>query len=363
MDISRCMIVAQKEFADHLTGKRFFVILALFLIISIIGMYQGIEEYDTDLAAYQERMVVAETSGQTIWMPEKPSILSVFSAISDQIAIIGGILAISVGFDLVSREKETKTLKNLLSHPIYRDEVINGKAIAGSGSIVLAIGLALLVSLAMLLIAGILPTVDECSAILTFGVVSVFFLLIYFSLALAISSLAPDSGSALIATLVVFIVLSSLLPLAGDTAVDVWAGKQPEPPFVQKYITSENGSMIPLGTYTQDPQEEKEAMIKYEAEAKAYYEKKTVITAIVEAFSPQTNYKKITSAIIDPYRAEKALNSQPGSFSVKVSDFDTGPPHFMDVLSEFWGNIVLLLVLPGICYLTAYVCFMRIDVR
>ncbi len=363
MNVSRCMIIVQKEFPDHLTSKRFFVILALFLIISVIGISLGIGEYDRDLAAYQEKIAAVESSGVTGWMPDRPSVLSVYSSISDQSIIIEAVLAIVAGFDLVSKEKEMKTLKTLLSHPIYRDEVINGKAIGGGAAIVLAIGLALLVSLAMLLIAGIIPTVDEFSAIATFGAVSILFLLIYFSLALTLSTLARDSGSALIATLVVFIILSSLLPLAGEIAIDTWAGERPDPPYVQKIIMSESGAMIPVDTDEQDPQGEKEAMKTYEAEAKVYYEKKAAVTAIVEAASPQTNYKKITEAVIDPYRVVKMQNSPQGPFGIVVTDPDATPPHFTDVLAGLWGNIALLLALPGVLFLTAYLCFMRMDVR
>ncbi|MBP2145015.1 ABC-2 type transport system permease protein [Methanofollis sp. W23] len=355
--------MAQKEFVDHLTSKRFFVLMALFLLIMVIGMYQGLGEYASDLISYQETMAAVESGTLTGWMPERPSVLSVFSGIADQFVIIGAVLAIAIGFDLVSKEKETKTLKTLLSHPIYRDEVINGKALGGGAAIVLAVVAALLVALAMLLIAGIVPTIDECSAILTFGVVSVLFLLIYFTLALTVSTLAPDSGSALIATLVVFIVLSSLLPLAGEIAVDTWAGDRPEVPFVQTFIYSENSPVQPIDAHARDLQEEKEAMMKYEADARAYYEKKTFVTAVVEAASPQTNYIKITSAIIDPYRVALKENTQPGPFSVLVIDPDTAPPHFTDVLAGLWGNIVLLLALPGVLFLTAYLCFMRIDVR
>jgi len=52
----------------------------------------------------------------------------------------GGMLAIATGFDVVPKEKETRSLKTLLSHPVYRDEVINGKALAG----VAALGIALI---------------------------------------------------------------------------------------------------------------------------------------------------------------------------------------------------------------------------
>ncbi|GEM_PF-4930676 len=41
---------------------------------------------------------------------------------------IGVVLGIAMGVDLVTREKESKSLKSLLAYPVFRDEMINGKA-------------------------------------------------------------------------------------------------------------------------------------------------------------------------------------------------------------------------------------------
>ena len=74
-----------------------------------------------------------------------------------------------MGFDLISKEKETKALKILLSHPIYRDEVINGKALGGLMALAIALGITFIVTFAILLISGIVPEGDELSKILIFG--------------------------------------------------------------------------------------------------------------------------------------------------------------------------------------------------
>ncbi len=41
---------------------------------------------------------------------------------------MGMILSGAIGFDLISKEKEDGSLKTVLSSPIYRDALINGKA-------------------------------------------------------------------------------------------------------------------------------------------------------------------------------------------------------------------------------------------
>jgi len=41
--------------------------------------------------------------------------------------VIGAILGASLGADAINKEVESGTIKTLLGHPVYRDEVINGK--------------------------------------------------------------------------------------------------------------------------------------------------------------------------------------------------------------------------------------------
>ena len=230
MALDRLLNVARKEFSDHITSRRFIIILALFLVISAVSIHEGIELYNTRLEMYNEQLQQMTTEIEGLYpgqMPEKPSIMLVFLFMMSYMTALGSILALAVGFDLVSKEKESRSLKSLLSHPVYRDEIINGKVLGGVGALGFAMALSLALSLAMLLVFSVVPTLDEFAAILIFGAASLGLLLAYFAIALAMSTVAKESGNALIYTLVIVAVVTTLLPMFGTMAVDVFAGDPP----------------------------------------------------------------------------------------------------------------------------------------
>ena len=206
MALDRLFNVAKKEFSDHITSRRFVIILGLLLVISAIGMHSGIESYNTMLESYNQQlqyMQGAEFDGPAGWMPEKPSIMLIFSAMMTYMTTLGAVLALAIGFDLVSKEKETRSLKSLLSHPVYRDEIINGKALGG----IAALGFAMVLALpyrSRCLVFSIIPTLEEFAAILIFGAVTLAFVA-YFAIALTMSTVSKESGNALIYTLVIFL--------------------------------------------------------------------------------------------------------------------------------------------------------------
>jgi len=225
MALDRLLNVARKEFSDQITSRRFIIILALFLAYRDRHPHRDRELQHPPRLLQPAAPVHADSEAPYAgWMPEKPSIMLVFSAMMSYMASLGSVLAIATGFDLVSREKETRSLKTLLSHPVYRDEIINGKALGGIAALGFAMVLALAISFAMLLIFSIVPTVEESLAILVFGAVSLLFLLGYFAVALTMSTVAPESGSALIYTLVIFVLVSSLIPSSGwRSGTSLWA--------------------------------------------------------------------------------------------------------------------------------------------
>ena len=164
-------VVAKKEFLDHVMGKKFLVILAILMIISLLAMYQGVESYNKQLDSYKEQTAEIEEHPEGMppgWMPEKPSILFVFQMMSALFGILGAILAIAIGFNLISGEKESGSLKSLLSHLVFRDTIINGKALGGMGALGFAMLVITLLSIGILMMLGIMPTGDEFVRILVF---------------------------------------------------------------------------------------------------------------------------------------------------------------------------------------------------
>ena len=76
-------------------------------------------------------MQAMRDSAEPGMMPDQPSILSIFQHLISSLMLFGGMLAIATGFDPISKEREARSLKALLAYPVYRDEVINGKAFDG----------------------------------------------------------------------------------------------------------------------------------------------------------------------------------------------------------------------------------------
>lgn len=352
-------VIARKEFSDHLRSKKFLLIFGIFLIITIIGMVCGAANYLEDLQDYNEEQSVAENDilrASFGW--GKPSIMTIYHAVSSLIITIGAILGVAMGFDLISKEKETKSLKILLSHPIYRDEVINGKALGGLMAIAAALGITFIVTFAILLISGIVPTGDELIKILVFGGAVFLMILSYFALSLFMSTVTDESGKALVYTIIVFVTLMTLPTLVSGPVMDLMIGEPPEFPF-EAYKTDacavdteETSCSI---TFEKDAFDEPNPLWKeYEREMDEYSNKRRIISDAVTLISPTMNLERISSRVLIPDRDDMLFSG------VYVSDF-------IDPQTDWWetiiNNIIALLAFPAFFLGLAYVRFMRMDIR
>ena len=350
--------VARKEFIDHLTGKKFIVILALFLIISAYSMHQGIEDYNEDLERYKEQIsqITGEEGLGTEYMPEKPSILLIFQRLSFQMTMLGAILALAMGFDLISSEKESRSLKSLLSHPLFRDEIINGKALGGILALMFAIGIALLISFALLLVFSIVPDLDEFWRIILFGAVSVLYLLTYFSIALLTSTISENSGQSLIYALIIFLAISLVAPMVSGIVAESVVGDPPEPPgplrappSTQSVTKTESElAIIPI----KETQMDDEAWQRHNEESRKYMEKRRAMDDAIFTLVPTTNYLTVSSAVL-------SRNGDKNMFGSGYRSEREG----QNVLEQIWKNILALIILPIVFFALAYIKFMRMDIR
>jgi len=78
------------------------------------------------------------------------------------VAFFGPLIGLILGFDMINRERNEGTLSKLLSQPIYRDSVINGKFLAGVITIsIMMISIVLLITGLGLRMVGVVPGSDE----------------------------------------------------------------------------------------------------------------------------------------------------------------------------------------------------------
>ncbi len=331
----RVFIVAGKEFTDHLTSRKFLVILALLLMFVLLGMHQGIDQYNRDLEVYNQQLQAAEdAAGPAGMMPERPSTLFVFLYLESSLIVFGGVLAIAMGVDLVSKEKESRSLKSLLSHPVYRDEIINGKALGGMAALGVALAVAFALTFAVLLVFSIVPTADEVSAVLIFGLASFLFMLAFFALALALSVGVKESGHAVVYGLTLFFALTYPLQMFGMVLAGAVVGDMPQKPEMPAWTDSEGVNHVP---YDEAYEEECD---RYAAELEVYQNKRQFVTDMVYLFSPVRTYSAVTSTTVHPSEL---------------------PPE--EAADRIWRNLAALIVFPAVFFAAAYVKFMRMDIR
>ncbi|WP_298665286.1 ABC transporter permease [uncultured Methanofollis sp.] len=365
-------VIAGKEFRDHLQSRKFHLIFGVFLVIAVIGLIGGAVEYQKQLDDYNKNL--ADVSGDEFeshsFFSWKPTILSAFNEMTTLMTTIGVILGIAMGFDLITREKESKSLKILLSHPIYRDEVINGKALGGVAAIALAMGIVLVLSLAVMLLFGIVPNFEETVRMFLFGALSFLLVFSFFAIALFMSTVAKDSGSAIIYTLIIMIVLSSLLPIFtyGSVYTAVF-GQPPDPPDTSSmthyggyggmYMTS--AVAVDAEGMVSDPEVD-EAWQEYEEKSRAYWEQRQAVYDTVSLLSPTNNYQRLAMAVTNPQMAKMMMNSyDPMSADEEIPQ--DGFSALFALLGDMAKNIAALIITPALFFGLAWVRFMREDVR
>lgn len=85
------------------------------------------------------------------------------------ISLLGPLVGLAIGFDSINGELNRGTMSRLLAQPIHRDNVINGKFLAGITVIsIMVLSLGIAVGAIGIIMIGIPPTVEEILRLLSF---------------------------------------------------------------------------------------------------------------------------------------------------------------------------------------------------
>ena len=276
----RELIVAEKEFRDHVRSKRFLVIMTLLMVLAFYGISQGLDAYNMQLTWYKQTHDLSNpqaqqtvknlqqmiqdardrgalprpsrgcSTGSTNNMSQPmPSVLPVFRTIIWLYIIIGMILGAALGFDQISRERDEGSLKFLVSSPIYRDAIINGKTIGAIATLALAMAVAFAITVAIVMLKGITPGAEDFLRVAVFFVAVLLYCTVFFAITMLLSTLSRNTTMAALSTVGVIFAIAAFSLLstffASQIAVAV-VGPAPAP--VYSYVpemlnVSDNGSV------------------------------------------------------------------------------------------------------------------------
>jgi ABC-2 type transport system permease protein len=176
--------IIKKELADHFASYRFTIIFALIAMVSLITAYM------VGINIRNELEGVAKP--QFVFLMLFTSSGVVFSLVQF-VAFFGPLVGLVLGFDTINRERSEGTLSKLVSQPIYRDVVINGKFLAGVVLItVMMVSILLVITGLGLIVLGIIPGFEEIWRIFIYLLVSIIYISFWLGVAILFSIFAAQ---------------------------------------------------------------------------------------------------------------------------------------------------------------------------
>ena len=196
-------VVFWKELADHFSSRRFMILLAL---IVLTGMWAA---YASGQAIRQEVQI-----GPTefVFLRLLTSQTEAFFSLATFLGFFGPLVGITLGFDSISGEYAGRTLSRVLSQPIYRDDLINGKFLAGLTTVaILWVSILLIVTGLGISLLGFPPNAEELWRMLIFTTVGTVYTGFWLALALLFSLLFQKTVTAALGSLAIWLFLAMFI--------------------------------------------------------------------------------------------------------------------------------------------------------
>jgi ABC-2 type transport system permease protein len=311
--------IAGKELADHLLSIRLYVLLVVLGIAALIPLYFVGE--DVRSAASSASGYPAIFLYLFAYAPQNVNFGPLSFTVQAFIAIAAPLLGVAFGFDAVNGERHQGTLPRLLSQPIHRDDVINGKFAGG----LLAITIALVVVLAVIsgfgmLRLGILPKPDEIVRLFAWLGVTVLYVALWLAFGMLLSVVIRRAATSALVGFGVWLFVAM--------------------PFIGPLLVSLLGSFVASGASTQA---EYASTVQW-----------------VARLLPGQVYAEASAALLRPnltsVSASEIYSAQAQQQIPTLLSFDQS---FLLVLP----HIVILFALTVGCFALAYARFMRQEVR
>ena len=310
-------VIAAKELVDALTSIRFgvlFIILALAAAAPVYAAGGAIRDA-ADQASGAPAVFLALF---TIGADPVPSFVGL-------IGFLAPLLGIAFGFDAINGERGQGTLPRLVSQPIHRDDVINGKFAAGLTAIaVTLVAVTLVVAGVGLLRLGIVPSLSEVLRMLAWLVVTVLYVGLWLAFATLCSVLVRRPATSALLAIGLWLALS----LFGVLLAQLLAGVISAAPAQASIADSLEHSRLEQQ---------------------------------LSSISPNTLYTQIVRVLLNP---GATVIGVPGI--AELTQLSQQIPSQLSLdqsLLLAWPQVVILVALTIVCFAGAYVVFLRQEMR
>lgn len=303
----------RKEMSDHLTGRRFILILLLVLIATAAGIYGAVTGIKDAISADSHFIFLKyfTTGGGNI-----PGYVSFM-------ALVGPFVGLMLGFDSINAERSNGTLNRLLAQPIYRDSVIIGKFLAGMSVIaIMVVSSTVLVGCVGFLRIGITPAPEELGRVIVYMLYTIIYISFWLAMSQLFSVYCRHSATSALASIALWVIFAVFMSLVATIIADAAY------PVADQYQQAVNG----LNHYN--------------------------CQLYINRISPYYLYSEAVSIILNP--SVRAVNAVTTSQLVGALSSYLG---FGQSLLLVWPHLFGLAALTLLVFTISYIRFMRQEIR
>jgi ABC-2 type transport system permease protein len=309
--MSGLLTVFGKELADDFTSKRFIVLFALILMAGVFAIYVAAE-------SIKEVAPEAQFVFLKLFTTPGEGLLSFLTFVVFFVPIVG----IALGFDAINSERNNGTLSRLLSQPIFRDAVINGKFLAGVVTIaIMLLSIILLVAGIGLRMIGVPPSSEEVIRLMAFFTLGIVYGAFWLGLAILFSIFFRRVATSALASIAVWIFFTFFIFMVAGLVADM---------------------LVPVD----------------EASMPAELLRNAEVNRMVMRISPIILFQEAVTTLLDP------LIRTLGFITLdEIGWMIPSPLPLGQSLLLVWPHITYLIALTAICFAISYAKFMCEEIR
>ncbi len=304
-------VVFWKELADHFSSRRFMILLAIIVLTGVWSIYASGQSIRQDAESAPPEFVFL-----LLLTSQSGGLLS----LATFLGLLGPLVGIMLGFDAISGEYARGTLSRVLSQPIYRDSLINGKFLAGLATVAVLWASVLLLVLGLgVTLVGFPPNAEELWRMLVFTILGIFYVGFWLALALLFSLLFQRTVTAALGSLALWLFLTIFAPLIAQIAA--------------AFIIAD-----PLTP---------EAMVR-----------QVDIANMISRISPSTLYGETVQVMLNPLA--RGLGA---ALPEQTQGILLTPLALSQSLLLVLPQLTTLIALVAVCFAISYIKFMRTEIR
>ena len=314
-------IVARKEFSDHISSARFIVLLLVLGAAAIVPLY---------FASDAIRSVASQVTDTRnaflalfLFSPSSVPIPNVFNFVG----IVAPLLGVAFAFDAINSERTDGTLPRLLSQPIYRDDVVNGKFTAGLAAItVVLLAVVGVISGFGIVRLGIIPSPDEVVRLLAWVALTILWVSLWLAFGLLLSVVIRRAATAALVGFGVWLLVAI---------------------FGQLIISLIAGVLAPVAS----------------AATAEEFVSLSALSATIARLLPLTLYQEASAVLLNPSVTTVSTPTTVGQWQQWQQQAQGQLLSFDQSALLVWPHLVSLVALTAVCFAAAYIMFMRQEVR